>query len=149
MGMEVDGNTNFYSARIRSISDKGEWARYERLSREKALRVRADYLSSPHDTVSSSQSRDESKEKYGGAVIFNSWGRSDSPNDIISFSGLSERADEAVSLIIGKDLGLTTPKFIEYVVRISRNEVYQELLEAFEGSRNFWRQAFETLPQAK
>lgn len=67
--------------------------RYRSFAQEKAFRL----MSRPGD-VSSFQSRDEAKERWGGAVRAGTY--------ILSFSGLPELMDEAVMLATAVRLGL-------------------------------------------
>ena len=115
---------------IGTVGDPAELATYFAFSREKAFRTYADFLRDPFHTVSSWQTRQEDINRYGGAVLFRR-GRISSPVDIISFSGLNEHVDEAISLIIGKEMRLASEDHIGRVIDISKNLVYRELYEAY------------------
>jgi len=73
------------------------------------------------------------EKKYGGAVVFDPFPVKDF-REVVSFSGLKECVDEAVSLVIAHELRGASDDFARRVVGISGNEVYQELLQAFKGS---------------
>lgn len=106
---------------------------YWSLSREKAFRTQADFLRDS-STVSSWRTRDEGMERYGGGVIFNLDNEPYASSHIISFSGLAEETDEAVSLVLGKAFGLTDERFVERVLGISGNRVYRDLQKVYDAS---------------
>ena len=122
------------STRIGEVSDPSKGDKYLGFSREKIFRTYADFIRDSDITVSSWQTRNERAHQYGGAVLFNRSGTVDEPVDVISFSGLAEQVDEAVSLMIGHELGLTDESFIGRVLVLSGNEVFPELREAFRNS---------------
>ncbi|MBI2107423.1 hypothetical protein HYT57_05555 [Candidatus Woesearchaeota archaeon] len=97
--------------------------KYIRFSQEKAYRLYSDWLRNPSETVSSWQSRQPEIDRYGGAVLF------DNPrkglHSLVSFSGLNELTDEAISLMMGDQLDLKVD--VERVIGISNNEVYRQM----------------------
>lgn len=91
------------------------WHRAERrfrLSQEKATR-----LAAHPDHFSSWQSRNPDKDQWGGAI------RTRGP--IVSFSGLPEKADEAICLATAWRCGLIDTVTIDELVKVSDNEVYR------------------------
>jgi hypothetical protein len=88
--------------------------RYLVLSQEKASRL----SKSPSD-ISSYQTRDATADKWGGAVRAGSI--------VISFSGLPELADEAVSVYVARRMGLMDKSQMQKVANISGNRY----IEAF------------------
>ena len=100
---------------IGSVSgDKAE--KYCAFAQEKARR-----LASRPDHVSSWQSRNPKKEKYGGAIRY--WGF------IHSFSGFSELGDEALMLLASYYATPTAIRvsFIDVVVALSSNPYWKPL----------------------
>jgi len=86
------------------------------LSQEKALRI---VLHKKDEHVSSWQSRDKHLDRWGGAVL--------GKGMIVSFSGLPEDADEAVSLVVAVSCGwLTWPK-ADKIAITSGNAIYPHL----------------------
>ena len=104
--------------------------KYFRLSQEKAHRVYSDWLRNPNETISSYQTRNPEENKWGGAVLFNK-----DKGNIVSFSGLSEIADEALSLSLGFYLELmqdeSYEKEFEKIVKISNNNIFYEMFSKF------------------
>lgn len=103
--------------------------KYSRISQEKAHRLFAHYLRQPDIAVSSWQTRSSRAEDLmpGGAVLF----PSTVYPDIVSFSGLAEHTDEAVSLVFGLNMGLSQDlDYASRVAAISNNLVFGELYEA-------------------
>jgi len=106
-----------------------EKERYLRFSQEKAYRVCADWLRDQDNTISSWQTRQPEIDRYGGAVLFSSC---QEYCNIISFSGLNELSDEALSLTLGYHLGFeTNSEFAERVINISKNIVFKEMYKIF------------------
>lgn len=91
--------------------------RYRAFSAEKALR-----LSLHNDHVSSFQSRDETNNKWPGAV------RKDKESDIFSFSGLPWKADEALVLMYCVKAGEMLAHEAYEIAKISDNDVYMTLV---------------------
>lgn len=85
--------------------------RYRVLAVEKAIRL----CNNPTD-ISSFQSRVESCNQYGGAIVAGEY--------VVSFSGLSEFADETFVLQIALFFHWTTSKEALKVVKISGNKDY-------------------------
>ena len=100
--------------------DKDGW--YKRLAQEKGHRLYSQWLRDPASSLSSWQTRQPELKQYGGAILFNS--HTDRPH-VISFSGINEHSDEAVSLSVGLQLGFTTD--VARILEISDNPVYREL----------------------
>ena len=102
--------------------------KYLRFSQEKAHRLYSDWLRDPA-SVSSWQTRQPEIDRYGGAVLFSSC---QEYCNIISFSGLNELSDEALSLTLGYHLGFeTNSEFAERVINISKNIVFKEMYKIF------------------
>ncbi len=121
----VDGFSQKHVLDIGSYpADKGD--KYTRLSQEKAHRAYAHWLRQPEVAVSSWQTRNPQEMMFGGAVLFPPI--KESPN-IISFSGLAEITDEAISLVLGCYLGLAQRGYADKVAGISENQVYEELFK--------------------
>lgn len=89
--------------------------------REKAERLLTDYVNSERTHHSSWQSRDLSKQQYGGAIMAHTW--------VLSFSGCSEAMDEAICVCLALVTGMYSQIDADYIVTISGNEVYPKLLE--------------------
>lgn len=104
---------------------------YKAFSREKTFRVQADMMREPTTTVSSWQTRDTDMSRYGGSVICNLDGDRNKPHEIYSFSGLKEHVDEAVSLSLALEYGRVNNAFVQKVLDISKNGVFNELWEAW------------------
>ena len=66
--------------------------------------------------VSSYQSRNEKRDRWGGAIA--------TRNCYLSFSGLPELCDEALVLIVGRKLGLLTDKQARRIAGISKNGLF-------------------------
>jgi len=129
-----------FSCEVGTIRGEAKRAKYRALSLEKALRVQSDFLRDPftdpvRTTVSSWQTRDEEMRRYGGAVFFGYTGADNTREfDVISFSGSTEIVDQSISLLVGRELRLTNPQFVDRVMSISGGwEVYSELFGAYEG----------------
>ena len=88
--------------------------KYRTLSLEKADRLLENLESKKH--LSSWQSKDESKDKYGGAIATHEL--------ILSFSGLPELADEAVVLITALSFGWATEDEATKIAKISKNPFF-------------------------
>lgn len=105
---------------------------FYRFSQEKAHRLYAEWLRNPDETFSSWQTRDFDNQKYGGAIacrtLYQGWSCG-----IISFSGLKEHVDEAVSLNLALSLELITNEEIERIVKCSNNKVFPEMLSKFKN----------------
>ena len=108
--------------------------RYFRLSQEKTHRVFAHWLRDPNEALSSYQTRNKEKDMWGGAVLFPHYLNGELEG-IVSFSGLSELADEAVSLALGIHV-LNFPcdykDLARRVVEASNNQVYREMSQILE-----------------
>jgi len=107
--------------------------KYSRLSQEKAYRIYSDWLRNIDDlkeVFSSYQTRNPDLNMWGGAVLFEH--KYVAPN-IISFSGLSEVADEALSFILGHSFGFTkgNEELFEKVKKTSDNPVIENMFDRF------------------
>jgi hypothetical protein len=134
IGMETPGRvTRIYSFPIGVMpSADGDETNLEELyrnfSREKFHRLQADWHRD-HSIVSSWQTRDVEMHRYGGGVLLLPEGcNNDGSHYIITFSGLKEHVDEATSLVLGRQLGLTQPDREKRIVQISDNKVFDEML---------------------
>lgn len=116
---------------VGTVMDMDKASMYKRFSQEKAHRLYSDWLRNP-ETISSWQTRQEEIDRYGGAVLFYD---SNSAPGIISFSGLKEHVDEAVSLSIGKAQGWIDDNLIGKIIRVSKNLVFPEMWDAYEKNR--------------
>ena len=125
--LALDGMSDRHVIEVGKIaSEKGD--KYTRLSQEKAFRLYADWLRNPRQTVSSWQTRQPEMDRWGGAVLFRPAGSC----NIISFSGLTELCDEALSLLVGYKLGF--PEEAGWAKRftdISKNEAFYEMWREF------------------
>lgn len=102
-------------ARVRIGGPKeGKQTRYADLSEEKARR-----LASNPQHPSSWQSRDIARDYYGGAVRCED-------GTILSFSGSTEEADEALMLLVARFCNLLTAEEADEIAGISNNELYRE-----------------------
>jgi hypothetical protein len=129
----VDGLRTMHTTLIGTVANPEKSNLYKRFSQEKAHRLQADWLRDP-SSVSSWQTRQESIERYGGAVLFKIPGEeADEAHCIISFSGLKEHVDEAVSLTLGYHLGLADDETVRRIVKVSNNSVFPEMLKAYRG----------------
>jgi hypothetical protein len=90
--------------------------KYLRLSLEKGERL---YHHQAQGHVSSYQSRDEAKGRYGGAIIANGL--------IVSFSGLPEKMDELAVLALAKFLRWITNDQANEIAKISNNSSWPML----------------------
>jgi len=119
---------NFEEVKVLPIGTypKEKEEKYFRLSQEKAHRLYAHWLRDK-TAISSFQTRDESKMQLGGAVLF----EKDSKINLISFSGLHEKLDELISVILGIYLNLADKEFAEEIIKISDNYSFKEMLEKF------------------
>jgi len=128
LSMAIGGPQNMQSCKIGRVPDPSEWGVYKKFSQEKIYRATADWLRDPK-TFSSWQTRDEKMERYGGAILLPNLDR-DFPH-AISFSGLKEHCDEAIALLIGQHLNLSSPEQVDRIIRYSNNRIYREMIEAF------------------
>jgi hypothetical protein len=132
----IDGFDDFTSLRVGEKIPAEKLVKYEIFSQEKAHRVYAHWLRKfPFEKslqiVSSYQSRNPKEEKWGGAVLFNKEVKDYEP-DIVSFSGLSEFADEALSYIIGYCLGFQkNDGLLEKIKEVSKNPMVDEMFSRF------------------
>ncbi len=117
--------------------DKRE--KYRMIASEKAHRVyahwlRGKWLNREDHVVSSYQTRDPDNLMWGGAILFENVPNPLAPRpSIISFSGLSEWADEALSFVIGHSFGLDVDKsLVSKVKDISKNPLLDDMLFRFE-----------------
>lgn len=98
--------------------------KYLNLSQEKAKRLLKNHYHLNH--VSSWQSRNPDNREYGGAVCVL---RRRGVQHILSFSGLPEFGDEAVSLFVAvREFSLSVPKALE-IATISGNGYLPTLLK--------------------
>ena len=108
-------STPLFLAAVGTVSDDAAAASYRVFAQEKALRL----LSRPDD-VSSFQSRDESEQRWGGAIRAGSY--------ILSFSGLPELMDEALMLAVALHLGLIDRVEAERIAALSHNPFFARLI---------------------
>lgn len=129
----IDNLSYRRSILIGTVDDPNMLEKYRRFSEEKAVRLYSDWLRNPKTAVSSWQSRNRDADKYGGAVLFGEDGNTTESGEIISFSGLKEEFDEAVSLVLGDSLGILVPSRRERVLNISDSDfAYNELMAAYQ-----------------
>lgn len=105
--------------------------KYHRFSREKAERLWT-FINGGSGHLSSWQSRKAEKEQYGGAVLVNTNPgliTPPLPALIISFSGLSEFADEALGLLLGIRFNFLTREEAGHITTFSGNPLFQPLLK--------------------
>jgi len=125
---------HLHSIDIGEVADNDKSGLYLRFSREKAYRLLADWLRDP-SSISSWQTRDPEINRYGGSVLFPA-NEQDPLNpglhQLVSFSGLKEHVDEAVSLTLGYDARLADDDYVRKVIEISENPVFYEMLEAWQ-----------------
>jgi hypothetical protein len=128
-GFLVLGLDNFSTKHILEIGEcnQEKLMKYWEISQEKAHRLYSAWLRDP-TSVLSWQTRDPENRMWGGAVLFPFEGEGRNCN-IISFSGLTEAADEAVSSALGYDLSFGNMNYMAKVAAISDNAVSKELLE--------------------
>jgi hypothetical protein len=96
---------------------KEEIKQYKLFSKEKGERLFKNLRSTL--TYSSFQSRDESKNKFGGAILAN--------NLIVSFSGVTELGDEAICLVLALYFGWMTELNAEIIAHLSNNQCFAQL----------------------
>ena len=94
---------------------KDNWLVYSALAQEKAQRVL-----STSGRISSWEDRDESKMRYGGAIRASQF--------TLSFSGLTEHADELLVLFLAKSAGLVNHEDCCAIAKISNNRLYLDSL---------------------
>jgi len=104
---------------------------YKRFAQEKAHRLLADWFREP-SCVSSWQTRDEAMKRYQGAVLWQDQSSKDPLCNIVSFSGLAEPTDEAISLINGfYTFGQQNVDYVRAVADVSKNKVFEELFSGY------------------
>jgi hypothetical protein len=125
---------NINSFAFHPISKEKE-IKYLNFSREKAHRLYAHFLREGAPSIFSSyQSRSPEENKWGGSVIFGL----NNDSKIISFSGLTEHCDEALSLSLGYYLGLENDeKFAKRVIDYSQNPIFEEMFHKTQKSLIF------------
>lgn len=128
--MTTDPVIAVQSVLVGEVADSEKLAKYSNLSREKALRLQADRLRDG-ESISSWQTREPGIKRYGGAVFFAGEHASHRPGYIVSFSGLAELTDEALSLTLGRFFKLGSDDIAQRVVEVSGNKVYAEMQRAF------------------
>ncbi len=112
----------------------GKGDKYASFAIEKAHRLyshwlRESVINPDKSIVSSYQTRNPKENMWGGAVLFDD---ENCTPEIVSFSGLSEVSDEALSLILVYSFGLAKDKTLfEKVKKISANPVVDEMFERF------------------
>ena len=124
--------------------DPAKEEKYKELSGEKADRLYANWARD-HSSVSSYQSKNPSVGKYGqwgGSVLFARRAPSVIKHgtrltcDIVSFSGLPELGDEAVSFVLGFRLELGSGNYDELakqIIGVSGNPSLRDLFNAFKS----------------
>lgn len=118
--------TAMQSVLVGTVTNSEKLEKYERFSREKLYRLQADWLRDPN-ILSSWWTRDPEINRYGGAVAL-PYGAG---HLIISFSGLLEHVDEAVSLMIGHKEGIAREDYVQKIIEMSQNSVFSEMLQAY------------------
>ena len=118
------GDFTWYSEVIGSVPQNEKLARYQRFAPEKVFRTYAEWLRNPETSFSSWQTRDESTNKYGGAVLFQ---RANGTPEVISFSGLKEHIDESLVLVLGYHLGILLHERLQRVLETSQNPSFEEM----------------------
>ena len=125
---------NLFSVRLLEevgiVGDPERLEAYRRFAQEKAHRLYADWLRNPTGTLSSWQTRDENIHRSGGAVLFPRSIQGDYLS-IVSFSGLKEAVDEAISLMLGNYRSMSSSEHNQRVVAASNNLVFPEMWERF------------------
>lgn len=101
--------------RVGAISSSDMCPYYE-LSQEKALRLMRGVVNDGTNHVSSWQSRRPENNQWGGAVR--------DEDTILSFSGLTEHADEALTLLVAMENGLMSPEAAEKIAQMSDNKFF-------------------------
>ncbi|HEY0908303.1 MAG TPA: hypothetical protein VGE35_03060 [Candidatus Paceibacterota bacterium] len=87
--------------------------------RDKALE-KGDRLFNNPGHVSSWQSRDPEKKKYGGAIAVGDY--------ILTFSGLPEALDEALCALVALDMGIADAQTVQKIFEVSGNAEGQRFL---------------------
>jgi hypothetical protein len=112
--LEENFSTPLIIARVGVIEAEGEASKYFGFVQEKARRLWV-----AHSHRSSWQSRNVEENKFGGAVRVGGL--------IISFSGLTESADEIISLGLAYVLGVADKSDIFAISKISANPHMEKL----------------------
>lgn len=108
--------------------DEQEKETYFILSQEKADRLGVNHNLLGH--LSSFQSRDPVKNKWGGSIIVRD--EFNCPY-ILSFAGLTEHENEAVMLLVGISKGWLTEIEAIHIAKLSDNEVFLGIIRADKG----------------
>lgn len=106
-------------AQIGEPADPEKIEKYFSFSQEKAQRLITN--ANVAGQLSSWQSRDPQKNKWGGAIRAGDY--------ILSFSGLPELADEALMLAVAVSLKMLIPEQADWIADISDNDFYRRLIE--------------------
>lgn len=121
-----DGTTNdiLFAIKVGSVPPEKRM-KYYHLSLEKGDRLfKTQRRHERH--VTSSESRNPEKNQYGGAIIT----VERKPPYILSFSGLTEDADEALMASVAIKLGWLSPKWAHMMANAYRNTTYKQLQKA-------------------
>lgn len=100
-------------AEIGELTDPEKIKKYHDFSREKADRLRLN-IAMGHS--SSWQSRNPDENHWGGAIR--------AGGAILSFSGLPELADEALTLEVARRLGMLSHELCLQIAQTSNNEIF-------------------------
>jgi len=109
-----------------------KFPKYEEFSREKAERIIRN-LKNGESHVSSWQSRDPDRERYGGAIMVHipAWqvGGGAPSVAILTFSGLPEKADEALMIWVAYQLSWLSKEEAGLIIEESNNEIARKILD--------------------
>ncbi|MDO8617809.1 MAG: hypothetical protein Q7N87_02910 [Candidatus Uhrbacteria bacterium] len=114
----ADNEPPILLCKVGSIYHPGKAQEYFRFAQEKVNRLCSNF---ERGHVSSWQSRDETRLRYGGAIR--------AAGLYLSFSGLPEKADEAFCLLIAMWLEWLDEAGARDIARISRNRFFLRLPE--------------------
>lgn len=115
--------------RVGRVDDPEKAAKYAGLSVEKAERLRTAIAT--HGHVSSRQSRDPERGRWGGAIRTQDYSDECRDGIILSFSGLPELADEAFVVALAfwmPNIGFSD---VDTIAKVSDPEVNQLLLDLY------------------
>jgi len=106
-----------------------KFEKYFELSQEKAMRLYYEInMHLPNGHTTSFQSRDESIDKYGGAIYSNCH----IYQHIFSFSGIPELIDEAMMIVLAKQLAKDDGhEIVTEIEALERNPYWKPLAQSF------------------
>lgn len=118
-----------FHSRVGEQEDISSWERYKLISMEKALRLMKRHALDDH--VSSAQSRNEKEWEYSGAFIVNCHvlELGGTVSLLVSFSGLPEKGDEAVGLLLLSSMLWSDVHQYSEILAASHNRFASELLQ--------------------